>query len=48
MPPKPSGARRGAVTKLESARRQLRVALSLWFQDGDEIAIHALACAGLS
>jgi hypothetical protein len=33
------------VTKLESARRQLRVAISLWFQDADEIAVHTLACA---
>ena len=34
-----------AITKLEAARRQLRVAISLWFQDGDEVAIHTLACA---
>jgi hypothetical protein len=33
------------ITKLEAARRQLRVAISLWFQNGDEIAIHTLACA---
>ena len=33
------------ITKLEAARRQLRVAISLWFQDGDEVAIHTLACA---
>jgi len=38
-------APRYKVTKLESARRQLRVAISLWFQNGDEIAIHTLACA---
>lgn len=33
------------ITKLEAARRQLRVAISLWFQNGDEVAIHTLACA---
>jgi hypothetical protein len=33
-----------AITKLEAARRQLRVAISLWFQDGDEVSIHTLAC----
>lgn len=33
------------VTKLEAARRQLRVAISLWFQGGDEVAIHTLAGA---
>jgi hypothetical protein len=33
------------IPKLEAARRQLRVAISLWFQDGDEVAIHTLACA---
>ena len=34
-----------AITKLEAARRQLRVAISSWFQDGDEVSIHTLACA---
>ena len=34
-----------AITKLDAARRQLRVAISLRFQDGDEVAIHTLACA---
>ena len=34
-----------AITKLDAARRQLWVAISLWFQDGDEVAIHTLACA---
>jgi hypothetical protein len=33
------------ITKLEAARRQLRVAISLWFQGGDEVAVHTLACA---
>jgi hypothetical protein len=33
------------VTKLEAARRQLTVALGLWFEDGDPIAIHTLASA---
>ena len=41
----PQLAPRFQVTKLEAARRQLRVAISLWFQDGDEIAVHTLACA---
>ena len=41
----PPLAPRFPVTKLEAARRQLRVAISLWFQDGDEIAVHTLACA---
>lgn len=38
-------ASRFHVTKLDAARRQLRVAISLWFQDGDAIAVHTLACA---
>ncbi|MDB6117210.1 MAG: hypothetical protein JWO08_991 [Verrucomicrobiaceae bacterium] len=33
------------VTKLDAARRQLKVAISLWFQSGDEVAIHTLAGA---
>ena len=33
------------MTKLEGARRQLRVAISLWFQGGDEIAVHTLSAA---
>jgi hypothetical protein len=33
------------ITKLDAARRQLGIAISLWFQDGDEVAIHTLACA---
>lgn len=33
------------VTKLDAARRQLRTAIELWFQDGDPVAIHTLAYA---
>jgi hypothetical protein len=33
------------ITKLDAARRQLRAALDLWFEDGDPIAIHTLAFA---
>ena len=36
---------RYSVTKLDAARKQLRVAISLWFQDGDGISIHTLAGA---
>lgn len=38
-------APRFTTVKLDCAIRQLRVAISLWFQDGDEIAVHTLACA---
>jgi hypothetical protein len=41
----PPEAPRFQVTKLDAARRQLRVAISLWFQGGDEIAVHTLAAA---
>jgi hypothetical protein len=33
------------VTKLDAARRQLRTAIHLWFNDGDPVSIHALAFA---
>ena len=33
------------VTKLDAARRQLRTAIRLWFNDGDLVAIHTLAFA---
>lgn len=33
------------VTKLDAARRQLKAAISLWFESGDPVAIHTLACA---
>jgi hypothetical protein len=33
------------ITKMEAAHRQLCVAIRLWFEDGDEIAIHSLAAA---
>lgn len=35
------------ITKAEAARRQIDVAITLWFHDADPIAIHTLACAGL-
>ncbi len=34
-----------AVTKLDAARRQLRTAIELWFNDGEPVSIHTLACA---
>ncbi|GMO43879.1 hypothetical protein [Bradyrhizobium sp. TM233] len=33
------------VSKLDAARRQLRTAISLWFNGGDPVAIHTLAFA---
>ena len=33
------------ITKMEAAHRQLGVAIRLWFEDGDQIAIHSLAAA---
>jgi hypothetical protein len=33
------------ITKMEAAHRQLRVAIKLWFEDGDQVAIHSLAAA---
>ena len=33
------------VHKLDAACRQLRDALSLWFNEGDPVSIHTLACA---
>lgn len=33
------------VTKLDAARRQLRTAISLWFTEGDPVAIHTLVYA---
>jgi hypothetical protein len=34
------------VSKLDAARRQIESAISLWFSDGDEVAIHTLTAAG--
>ena len=31
------------VTKPDAARRQLRTAIELWFNDGDPVSIHVLA-----
>jgi hypothetical protein len=33
------------VTKLEAARRQLKTAIKLWFEDGDPVAVHTLIAA---
>jgi hypothetical protein len=33
------------IGKLDAARRQLETALTLWFNDGDPVSIHTLACA---
>jgi hypothetical protein len=33
------------VSKLNAAQRQLRTAISLWFEDGDPVSIHTLAFA---
>ncbi len=34
-----------ALNKTEVARRQLGTAIDLWFNDGEPVAIHTLACA---
>lgn len=33
------------ITKFEAAKRQLTVAIQMYFEDGDSVAIHTLACA---
>jgi hypothetical protein len=33
------------VSKIDAARRQLRTAITLWFTDGDPVAVHTLAFA---
>jgi hypothetical protein len=33
------------IGKLDAARRQLRTAITLWFNDGDPVAVHTLASA---
>jgi len=33
------------VSKLDAARRQLKTAIVLWFEDGDPVSIHTLAFA---
>src|SRR6266849_392075 len=33
------------ITKLDAARRQLETAITLWFNGGDPVSIHTLACA---
>jgi hypothetical protein len=33
------------ITKLDAARRQLRTAVTLFFQHGDEVAVHTLTAA---
>ncbi|MDR3405525.1 MAG: hypothetical protein P4L99_23725 [Chthoniobacter sp.] len=34
------------VSKLDAARRQIETAISLWFDNGDPVAIHTLTAAG--
>ena len=34
-----------SVNKLDAACRQLDTAISLWFNDGDTVSIHTLACS---
>ncbi len=33
------------IKKIEAAQRQLDAAITLWFRDGDSVAIHTLACS---
>ena len=33
------------INKLDAACRQLNTAISLWFNDGDTVSIHTLACS---
>ncbi len=33
------------VTKLDAARRQLRTAIKLWFEDADPVSVHTLVAA---
>ncbi|MGI8569030.1 MAG: hypothetical protein ACR2KT_08130 [Methylocella sp.] len=33
------------IGKLDAARRQLRTAITLWFNDGDPVSVHTLAYA---
>ena len=33
------------IAKLDAAKRQLQTAIALFFDDGDPISIHTLACA---
>src|SRR6266540_690470 len=37
--------RKITIAKLDAARRQLETAITLWFNDGDPVSIHTLACA---
>ncbi|MGH3631605.1 MAG: hypothetical protein ACRDRL_29725 [Sciscionella sp.] len=41
----PTSEPRIKVSKLDAARRQLRTAIRLWFEDGDPVAIHTLIAA---
>src|SRR5579872_5321845 len=36
---------RMVVTKIDAAQRQLITAITLWFNSGDEVSVHALAFA---
>src|SRR5580704_11433462 len=33
------------ISKLDAARRQLRTAITLWFNNDDPVSAHTLACA---
>ncbi len=44
MPPKKSDVL--TITKLEAAHRQIETAITLWFEDGDDVSIHTLMAAG--
>jgi hypothetical protein len=33
------------ISKLDAARRQLRTAITMWFNSGDPVSTHTLACA---
>jgi hypothetical protein len=33
------------ISKLDAGRRQLETAITLWFNDGDPVSTHTLACA---
>ncbi len=44
-PPKPNELRKLAITKLDAARRQLEMAITLWFHDADPVSVHTLVMA---
>jgi hypothetical protein len=42
MTTKPPGI---VIRKLDAARNQLKTAITMWFNEGDPVSIHTLACA---